>query len=238
MKKMLLLLTACITLAGVSAQKKKNISGSAMYAGVSYSMPHRPGFEKYIAVVSDSLHLSSSLNTTKSIGFHAGYLGRNGNNEIEAGIALFKSFKIEETSTTNSAVSSLTGTNIDVHFGYNHYTGPLLLGFDLGVINNSAKLNMGGISNTNAFEASPESSNPFKGYSFFLRPKAGFFFPFKEAEGNTGIRLNAYYDLGFTKYNFYDNDLINKRLKNYTGEKKSGYNSLGVELILVLGLHD
>jgi hypothetical protein len=235
MKKMLLsLIVSVIITAGFS--QSKNHSGKGLYIGTSYSQPSRTQFDQYMKVASDSLHLGSSLVAKNSIGIHAGYCGRSGNNEVEAGVSLFKTLKAQSTSTTNGASSALSETNIDIHFGYNHYMGALLLGFDVGALSNAAKLTFGTNANSYPFELAPDNSNPFKGYCMFVRPKAGFFFPFKKAEGNTGIRINAFYDLGLTKYKFYDNGVINQQLKTYTGNKQSSYSNAGIELILLFSV--
>ena len=68
-----------------------------------------------------------------------------------------------------------------------------------------------------------------------VKPKAGFFFAFKKGEF-TGLRLNAFYDLGLTKYEFYKNYLFSTRLKDYTGETKTSYSGFGIDAVLVFSL--
>jgi acyl-homoserine lactone acylase PvdQ len=105
----------------------------------------------------------------------------------------------------------------------------------LGVVSNNGKLEQVGAP-TNIFEDAPSSSNPFKGYVFTLKPKAGLFFPFK-GSGYSGFKLSAFYDLGLSKYQFYTNDIFNTRLKNYTGETKSSYNAFGVQASLIIAVN-
>lgn len=224
-----------ITVSGFSQKGKSNIEANAFQIGAYYLSPTRTQFDKYINTISTTLGLSSSFTPTTNIGGSFAFLMRTGKNEIEAGAGLAIGMRKKSSNAANTVTASLSNSTFDIHFGYNNYVGgPLFIGFDLGVVNNNGKLEQVGAP-VNTFEDAPSSSNPFKGYVFTLKPKAGLFFPFK-GSGYSGFKLTAFYDLGLSKYQFYTNDIFDTRLKNYTGETKSSYNAFGVQVALVVGL--
>ena len=228
------LLLICSMIA-FSQKKKTAIEGKALYFGVAYSKPLRAEFDKYMTVISDSLKLTNPLLVKNSYGIHAGIIFRNGNGEFEAGGSYSFGITAKSSNTTNSTTATLATNTFDIHFGYNQYiAGPLFIGFDLGVISNDAKFTTKG-GNTSLFESTPESHNPFKGYVFFARPKAGFFFPFKK-DKLSGFKLSAFYDLSISKYDFYNKDILPDRLKYYEGDTKSAYKGLGVQASLVFAM--
>lgn len=236
MKKICLtaLLFICSIIA-FSQKKKTAIEGKALYFGVAYSKPVRAEFDKYMAVISDSLKLTNPLLVKSSYGIHAGIIFRNGNGEFEAGGSYAFGITAKSSNANNSTTATLATNTFDIHFGYSQYiAGPLFIGFDIGVISNDGKFTTKG-SNAALFEATPESHNPFKGYIFFARPKAGFFFPFKK-DKISGFKLNAFYDLSISKYDFYNKDIFPDRLKNYKGDAKSSYKGLGVQATLVFAM--
>lgn len=55
-----------------SQKKKPAIEGKALYLGVAYSKPVRAEFDKYMAVISDSLKLTNPLLVKSSYDIHAG----------------------------------------------------------------------------------------------------------------------------------------------------------------------
>ena len=218
-----------------SQKKKTTVEGKALYFGVAYAKPVRTEFDKYMAVISDSLKLTNPLLVKNSYGIHAGIIFRNGNGEFEAGGSYVFGITAKSSNANNSTTATLATNTFDIHFGYSQYiAGPLFIGFDLGVISNDGKFtNKGG--NAALFEETPESNNPFKGYVFFTRPKAGFFFPFKK-DKLSGFKLNAFYDLSISKYDFYNKDIFPDRLKNYKGATKSSFKGLGAQASLVLSI--
>lgn len=214
--------------------KKNTIEGSGFIIGVTYSKPTRTEFDKYIAVVGNSLNLTSSVIPKTAYGFSLAYTNRKGKNEFEAGGNLGFGLKTKSNNASSSNTASLSTSTIDIHFGFSNYVaGPLFIGFDLGATSNDGKFEISGTS-LPLFEDTPESNNPFKGYILSVRPKAGFFLPFKPGK-YSGIKLNVFYDYGLSKYEFYKNDIFQKRLKNYTGETKSSLKGFGVQLALVFG---
>lgn len=220
------------------AQKsKKNTidNGVAFYIGINYSKPTRTEFEKYISVVSDTMHLTSSIIPQTTYGLNLGMTLRNGNWEFEGGGVLSSGIKTQSSNVAKSNFASLSLSTIDIHFGFSNYIlGPLFIGADLGAISNGGKLQVNENTPVSHFEDSPESLNPFKGYVFSVRPKAGFFFPFKAGK-YSGIKLNAYYDYGISKYDFYNSHIFQSRLINYTGSTKSSLNGFGAQVVLVIG---
>ncbi|MEI6087448.1 MAG: hypothetical protein WCR66_07675 [Bacteroidota bacterium] len=215
--------------------KKNTMDGSALTIGVSYSMPTRMEFEKYFAVVGDSLHLTSSIIPQKTYGLSLAYSILNDKWEFEMGGGLSSGIKVSSSNALNTNSASLSTSTIDIHFGLAKYIlGPLFIGFDLAAISNAGKFVVNENTGT-LFEDSPESHNPFKGYAFSVRPKAGFFIPFR-AGTYSGIKLNAFYDYGISKYEFYKNDIFQSRLKNYAGATKSSFNGFGAQVVLVFGM--
>ncbi len=223
------------TLIAFGQKKKTTIEGKAFYFGVAYSKPVRTEFDKYMTVVSDSLKLTNPLLVKNSYGIHAGIVFRNGNGEFEAGGSYVFGITAKSSNANNSTTATLSTNTFDIHFGYSQYiAGPLFIGFDLGVISNDGKFTTKG-GNAALFEETPESNNPFKGYVFFTRPKAGFFFPFKK-DKLSGFKLNAFYDLSISKYDFYNKDIFPDRLKNYKGAAKSSFKGFGAQASLVLSI--
>jgi hypothetical protein len=70
---------------------------------------------------------------------------------------------------------------------------------------------------------------------FFARPKGGFFFPFKK-DALSGFKLTAFYDMSISKYDFYNKDIFQNRIKNYKGETKSSFKALGVQATIAFAL--
>ena len=218
-----------------SQKKKTTIEGKALYFGVAYSKPVRTEFDKYMAVISDSLKLTNPLLVKNSYGIHAGFVSRTGKGEFEAGGSYVFGITAKSSNANNSTTATLSTNTFDIHFGYSQYiAGPLFIGFDLGVISNDGKFTTKG-GNAALFEETPESNNPFKGYVFFARPKGGFFFPFKK-DKLSGFKLNAFYDLSISKYDFYNKDIFPDRLKNYKGDTKSSFKGFGAQASLVLAI--
>lgn len=210
------------------AQKKssqKKFDGKKFTLVASYSMPKRTEFDKYVKTISDSAKLKNTLNVNKAYGLHFNAGLRSRKNEIEAGVAFFKTISIKESNSNNSSFISVNNTNVDVHFGYNRYLNNIVFwGMDFVAMSNNGKITYEGTA-VNYFEQTPESSNPFKGYQFVFRPKFGFNFLLGE---KICFRVNAFYDMALSKYEFYKNDIFNLRLKNYTGITKSDYKNFGV----------
>ncbi len=226
---------ALITFAGFGQKKTVSIEGKALNIGVYYLSPARTQFDDYINSISTKLGLSGSFKPTTHAGGSFAFSFRSGNSELEAGAGLAAGLRKKSSNASNTVTASLSNKIFDIHFGYSNYVGgPFFAGFDMGVVSNDGKLEQVGAA-SGVFESSPESSNPFKGYVFAVKPKAGFFFPFKAGE-YSGFKLTAFYALGLSKYEFYNNDIFDTRLKNYTGATKSSYNAFGAMATLVVGL--
>ena len=237
MKKTFVLTVLLMTYFISFSQKSKHTAeGKALYFGLAYSKPVRTEFDKYMAVIGDSLKLTNPLLIKNSYGIHAGFISRTGKGEFEAGGSYVFGVTAKSSNSNNSTTVLLSTNTFDIHFGYNQYiAGPLFIGFDLGVISNDGKFTVTG-GNAALFEPTPESHNPFKGYVFFARPKGGFFFPFKK-DKLSGFKLSAFYDLSISKYDFYNKDIFPNRLKNYKGDTKSSYKGLGLQATLVLAMN-
>lgn len=227
MKKSLLsIVFTIVAITGFCQKHSSSIQGSSLSIGTSYVSPVRSQFDKYLNAIESTLGLTGSIKPTTNIGLNFAYVLRSGSSEIEAGAGLFTGLRKKSSNAAGTATVSCVNKNFDIHFGYNKYLGgPLFLGFDLAMFSNGGKLEEVG-SPASVFESTPNSGNPFKGYAFVVRPKAGLFLPFKK-DNYSGFKLTAFYDLGVTKYEFYKNDIYDIRLKGYTGETKSSYNGFG-----------
>lgn len=231
MKKTLFVLVITLSCFDIHAQK---LSGKGLNFGVVYAQPGRSQFDTYMATISHALAIDQSLVAKQDIGIAAGFSFRSDQTEFEAGAGLMLGHKTKINNTAGSVSAALNTKTFDIHFGFSKYlAGPFFIGSDFGVIANEGKFETVGMESL--FESTPSSSNPFKGYSFNIKPKAGFFFPFKKNE-YTGLRLNAFYNLGLSKYEFYKNDIFPTRLKNYTGDTKSGYHAPGIQATLVFSM--
>ncbi|MEI7735061.1 MAG: hypothetical protein WCI49_06315 [Ferruginibacter sp.] len=229
MKKLCLagILFSC-SIVAFSQKKKTVIEGKALYFGGSYSNPIRAEFDKYMAVLSDSLKFTNPLLIKKNFGIQGGLIIRNGKGEFEAGGSYSFGISAKMSNANNTSTATLSTNSFDIHFGYSQYiAGPLFIGFDIGVLSNDGKFTVAG-NNATFLEPTPESHNPFKGYVFFARPKGGFFFPFKK-DALSGFKLTAFYDMSISKYDFYNKDIFQNRIKNYKGETKSSFKALGVQ---------
>jgi len=231
----ILVFTASLSISFAQKSKKPIIEGKALSFGISYSKPTRIEFENYIAVVSDTLKLTSSIIPQNAYGLNFAYTVRNGKTEFEIGGGLSFGLKANSSNTSKSNTASLSTSTFDIHFGLSKYiAGPFFIGLDLGTISNDGKLDIIESSGLH-FESSPENNNPFKGYAFSVNPKAGFFIPFK-AGTYSGIKLTAHYDYSISKYEFYNNDIFQTRLKNYTATTKSSFNGFGAQIVLLIAM--
>ena len=176
MKKTILPLALLLCYFSMSAQKGP--SGKGLNFGLTYSMPSRSQFDTYMATISHALGIDQSLVAKKDIGFAAGFSFRTDRTEIEAGAGIMLGHKTKINNSAGSVSAALNTKTFDIHFGFNSYiAGPFFIGSDFGVLANEGKFETVGMESL--FESTPSSGNPFKGYSFLIKPKAGFFFPFK-----------------------------------------------------------
>ena len=228
------ILPLALLLCCISMYAQKGPSGKGLQFGLMYSMPKRTQFDTYMATISHALGIDQTLIAKNDIGFAAGLSFRSGDTEVGVGGGIMLGHKTKISNTGGSVSATLNSTTFDIHFGVNKYlAGPFFIGSDFGVISNGGKFETVGMESL--FETTSSNSNPFIGYSVMVKPKAGFFFSFKKGEF-TGLRLNAFYDLGLSKYEFYKNNLFSTRLKDYTGETKTSYSGFGVDAILVFSL--
>ena len=208
------------------SQSSKKFSGKGLIAAITYSNPDRKEFDLYTSVIGSTLNLQESIRPKNNIGIMAGVSFRNGRGEFEMGGGLQFGIRVTGSNADESVSAALSTNSFDLHMGFSSYlAGPFYLGCDIGVIANQGKMTFKG-SAASFFENSPSSSNPFKGYAFAIKPKAGFFFPVT-AGSYTGFKLQAFYDYSISKYEFYKNDIFDNRLKNYTGATKSATRGLG-----------
>lgn len=234
MKKIVLLLVCILSLKAAFSQK----GNTGFMFKATYAIPNRPGMDKYINVLSDSLKLPSRLQLKNGVGIGISYLKGSNKAEFEAGGDVTLGFDTKGNTGTNSA--TVKTTDIALHFGGNYLPAKFfLIGGHLVINSMSGKLKVNDAPQTlPAIEQEPDTDfNIFKGYSVGLRAQAGFVLPLsgkKQGEVPASIRILPFYQLGFTKYNYYNS--FDNRLKNFTGDKKTTASFAGASIALVIGI--
>jgi len=142
----------------------------------------------------------------------------------------------------NSTVSSdklkslvLKQGNFNLNFGLDKYIVPwFFVGGQFLVTSFSGKTkykNTGDPSPSDTLIGNTgDNSNIFLGYGIGIRGETGFYIPFKTED--SGVKIQGYYDLGLSKYNFYDS--FDKVITSYTGDKKTMGNAFGVQLLFAI----
>lgn len=233
------ILAVLFFLSAFASQAQKNrkpVTGKALLINLSYNKPAWNGFDKYLGTIRSVLGLQGDFQPELTPGLGGGIVFRGAKAEFEASGAYYMGVRNEASNANKTVTAAMSTSSFDLHFGVNRYIGPsFFIGCGAGLINNGGKLDVEGAP-AGVIESTPDKSNPFKGYSWSLKPAAGFFFKMGDNDNYTGIRLSAYYDLGFSKYEFYNNDIFNNRLANYTGSGKSSFANLGFQLGIVIAL--
>lgn len=238
-KRIILFFILSLSVIAVPAQKnRKPVTGKAMLFSFSYNKPVRKEFDTYLRSLQTALGLQGDIRPELNPGVGAGFLARGKKAEFEGAGAYYMGIRNEISNPAKTVNAALSTRTFDIHFGVNRYLGrSFYLGCGLGLINNGGQLDVEGAP-VGTIESTPEKSNPFKGYSWSLKPAAGFFFPIGDNDVYSGLRLSAYYDFGFSSYEFYKNDIFNNRLAGYSGAHKSSFTNLGIQLGIVIGFND
>lgn len=206
----------------------------AVEVGASFTVYNRSDLTNYLKSVSDSAQLTTTLGTTPSYGIQLRYLIRKNKIEFEGGLAYSFSFN----NAKSTVGGSVTAKTHDVGFilGLNYVPVPF---FFVGgqVILNS----FGG--NTKLYGALPTAItdnmgpgpdagiNIFRGYSVIGRAQLGFNIPFL-VEGNRGMRVFGYYDIG-SGFDFYNS--MDDQLAKYSGKQKTYTTGWGCGLLFYIG---
>ncbi len=206
----------------------------AVEVGASYTVYNRPGLNNYLKVVSDSAQLPNTLRSTPSYGIQLRYLIRKNKIEFEGGLAY--SFSYNESKGNSGSIVSNNTHDIGFILGVNYVPVPFIFvgaQFILNSFGGNTKLSgtlPAGI--TNNMDHPPAAGiNIFRGYSFIGRAQLGFNIPFL-VEGNRGMRVFGYYDIGsgFDFYNSMDNQLV-----KYSGNQKTYTTGWGCGLLFYIG---
>jgi hypothetical protein len=206
----------------------------AVEVGASYTVYNRPGLNNYLKTVSDSAQLTSTLGSAPSYGFQLRYLIRKNKVEFEGGLA----YSFSLNNVKSNAGGSINAQTHDIGFilGLNYVPVPFLF------IGGQVILNSFG-GNTKLYGALPTAItdnmgpgpdagiNIFRGYSCIGRAQLGFNIPFL-VEGNRGMRVFGYYDIG-SGFNFYNS--MDDQLGKYSGNQKTYTTGWGCGLLFYIG---
>lgn len=209
--------------------KSTNGQSSGLALGGFYENITSPGHQKYLDTLSTILSLNKAIDVSGAGGMTIYYTSKSGpKNEVEAGISILaKNFAFQNDSGLTLEIKNrLSG----LHFGINYYpTRWIVAGAQFKVTNFSGRVKYTNAANDTLFEATPDNINFMIGYSVGLRPQAGFCIPFTPTNSNKdyGMRILAFYDLGLSRYNFYD---AYDKIMPYTGNKKTFTSGYGVEI--------
>lgn len=198
--------------------------------GAIYQNHTRPELDNYISYFLKAVDLPEfTIPTTYGADFYIGT--KNKHTEYMFG-GSFSMGSNGSISADNSRVVKLSQSIFDLHMGFDQYlTSWFFVGGQFTVSSFSGKnkyKNSGSpLAADTLIDFTPDSWNIFQGYSVGIRGESGFFVPFKKA--GSGIKLLGYYQLGLSKFNYFDS--FDKVLTTYPGEKKTKGNTIGVELL-------
>lgn len=207
---------------------------SSFKLNLQYAQTRRPELESYFAALSDSMQIGTVLNISPGFGFGFGFIGGTEHTEFEIG-GSFTRFADEVGSDTSNLLY-YNNSDITYQFGMNYLPVRFFLAGGSFIINSAnAKSNVTGPGQGDSFlEPLPAVDfHVLRGYSVALRAHSGFYIFLNKEKGNR-MRLTGYYIYGLSKYNFYT--ISEKRLKDFTGDQKTGYTTFGIELAVMWGL--
>ena len=217
----------CVLVCLVSSSLFSQYSGLAL--GGFYENITSPGHQKYLDTISTNLSLNKAIDVSGAGGMTIYYTSKSGpKNEVEAGISILaKNFAFQNDSGLTLVIKNrLAG----LHFGINYYpTRWLVAGAQFKVSNFSGRVNYTNPANDTLFQFTPDNINFMIGYSVGIRPQVGFSIPFTPTNSNKdyGMRILGFYDLGLSRYNYYDSY---DKIMPFAGNKKTFTSGYGVEL--------
>jgi len=212
---------------GVTAQTK------LLTVGVIYGNHTRKELDTYINYFTRSTNLPDIL-IANTYGAEFAFSVRNNNTEGIFGGSYSRGFNSAFSEDKLQSIKLKQGI-FNLHAGLDQYLVPcFFLGgqFLLSNFSGSVKYENSGypVPADTLIENTGDNMNIFLGYNFSLRAESGFFIPVKKEE--SGIKILGYYDLGISKYNFYDS--FDKVITSYDGDKKTKGNSFGVQILYAI----
>ena len=200
--------------------------------GAIYQNHTRPELDNFISYFLKAVELPDfTIPNTYGADFYIGT--KNKHTEYMFGGA-FSMGSNGSISADNSRVVKLSQSIFDLHMGFDRYlTSWFFVGGQFTVSSFSGKNKYKNTGTPTAADSlidfTDDSFNIFQGYSVGIRGESGFFIPFND-EGS-GLKLLGYYDLGLSKYDFYNS--FDKVLTSYPGNKKTKGNTIGVQLLFL-----
>ncbi len=217
----------CVLVCLVSSSLFSQSSGLAL--GGFYENITSAGHQKYLDSISSKLDMDTRIDLSAAGGMAIYYTSKSDlKNEVEAGISLLaKNYLYQNDSGLTLAIKNRFA---GLHFGYNYYpTRWLVAGAQFKVTNFTGRVKYTNTANDTLFQSTPDNINFMIGYSVGIRPQVGFSIPFTPTNSNKdrGMRILAFYDLGLSRYRFYD---AYDKIMPFNGNKKTFTSGYGLEL--------
>lgn len=209
-------------------------SGYSFKINLQYAQANRPEQEQYLSDLADSMQITERLDIASGLGFGVGILMGFDHTEWEFGGSYMRS--VDEIGSDSANLLNYINSDITYHFGLNYLPVKFFfVGGDFIINSTNAKSNVSGPSGGTVYlEDLPSVDFHFlRGYSVGLRAQSGFYF-YLNKDDNTRMRLSAFYTYGLSKYNFYT--VSEKRLAGYSGDQKTNYQVMGIELGVLFGM--
>jgi hypothetical protein len=203
--------------------------------GAIYSNHSRKGLDNYMNYAMKELDLPQS-SFPDTYGISVGYSVKNNSSEFIFGGSYSVGKNVVESSD-KSRIVSFKQNVFNLNLGVDKYLVPwYFIGgqFLVSSFTGTFKYDNSGtpLPADSNIDFTEDSFNFLKGYSVGLRGETGFFVPV--GDNGSGLRLSGYYDLGLSKYNYYES--FDKVLTTYTGDKKTKENTWGIVLQYQFGL--
>lgn len=216
----LLLMAVFCSVQTVNAQRYFNV-------GFQYNNHSAKTLDEYTILVGNEAVMNSTP-IHYGYGVDLGYLVKNESVESVIGIS-FSRAPSTQFSDDKTRELKMKKQLVDIHLGFNKYfTDWFFAGGQFLVSNFTGTLKYENTGNIQVIDTlidfTPDSFNILRGYSVGLRADGGFFIPFSKETGS-GMKLEAFYDLGLTRFNYYDS--FDKVYTAYSGDKKTRGNKYG-----------
>ncbi len=203
--------------------------------GATYGNHTRPELDNYISYFLKAVDLPDfTIPNTYGADFYIGTKNKHTEYMFGAAYSMGSNGSI---SADGSRVVKFSQSIFDLHMGFDRYlTSWFFVGaqFTVSSFSGKNKYKNTGIptASDSLIDFTDDSWNIFQGFSVGIRGESGFFIPFND-EGS-GLKLLGYYDLGLSKYDFYNS--FDKVLTSYPGDKKTKGNTIGVQLLYLFSI--
>lgn len=203
--------------------------------GIIYQNHNRPQFDNYLNYFTNAVDLPEfKVPNAYGLDLYIGSKIKHTDYMLGASYCIGSN---ASKSLDKSREITFTQNIFDLHLGFDRYlTRWFFVGGQLNVSSFSGKTRYKNTGTATAADTSidftKDSWNIFKGYSLGLRGESGFFIPFKSQ--GSGLKLLGYYDLGLSKYDFYNS--FDKVLTTYPGDKKTRGNKFGIQLMFLISM--